>query len=296
MKLKKIIKKIIPTKFKNKIYERELNIIRAKIRNTECQYKVYFDDSKKLDGKIAIVTGGSGAIGSAICLKLAMEGATVIVTGRNVDNLNSVVEQIKTNNGKAEFLKLDVTNYEDIEKGFEYIVKKYGKIDILVNNAGGSARDRAKEIVEQDIKIIEEILDINLKGSILCSKKAAYYMKKNKYGKIINIGSVVGTGGLRRLSDYCAAKSGIIGFTKSLAMELAKYNISVNCVSPGITSQIIWDKSIDDIKTNKNYTGKIGKTDDVANAVEFFCRDESSYIIGQNLIVDGGRNLGLKNE
>ena len=120
-------------------------------------------------------------------------------------------------------------------------------------------------------------------------------MKKNKFGRIINIGSTVGVGGLSGFSEYCASKAGVIGFTKSLAMELAKDNITVNCVSPGITSQVLWDKKLDDKKTNTSYIGRIGKTDDIANAVEFFCREESDYIIGQNLIVDGGRSLGLKN-
>ncbi len=294
MVVKKIFKKIIPKKLKDKIVEHETNIIRSKLKNTECKYKVYLEDSKKLEGKIAVVTGGSGAIGSAICFKLAMEGATVIVAGRNEKNLKSVVKQIKDNNGVAEYLKLDVTNYDNIDEGFSHIAEKYSKIDILVNNAGGSARDKWNEIVNQDIDIIYNIIDINLKGAIYCCKKVAYYMKKNKYGRIINIGSTVGVGGLKGFSEYCASKSGLIGFTKSLAMELAKDNITVNCVSPGITCQVIWDKCLDDIKTSKSYIGRIGKTDDIANAVEFFCREESNYIIGQNLIVDGGRSLGLK--
>lgn len=295
MSIKKVVKKIIPTKIKNKIKERETNIIKSRIKNTECKYKVYLEDSKKLEGKVAIVTGGSGALGSAICFKLAMEGATVIVAGRNKENIESVVKQIKDNKGKAENLKLDVTDDESIEKGFDLIAKKYGKIDILINNAGGSARGKHKDIANQEANVIDEVLNINLRGTILCCKQAALYMKKNKYGRIVNIGSVMGENGSIGYSDYCAAKAGIAGFTKSLAMELAKDNITVNCISPGITCQIIWDKPLDDIKTNQNYIGIMGKTDDIANAVEFFCREESSYIIGQNLIVDGGRSLGLKN-
>lgn len=121
-------------------------------------------------------------------------------------------------------------------------------------------------------------------------------MKEKGYGKIVNIGSTVGVGGLSGFSEYCASKAGIIGFTKSLAMELIEYGINVNCVSPGVTNQILWDKSIPDIPTEKTYIGRKAKTDDIANAVEFFCKDESDYIIGQNLIVDGGRSLGLKNK
>ena len=157
-----MIKKLIPKKLKVKIKEKVINLIYSNIRNTECQYKLCIEDNKKLDGKIAIVTGGSGAIGSAICFRLAMEGAIVIVTGRNKKNLMSVIKQIESNNGKAESLVMDVTNYESIENAFEKIVKKYGKIDILVNNAGGSARSKWKEIVNQDVEVIDELLKINL--------------------------------------------------------------------------------------------------------------------------------------
>lgn len=295
MSIKKIVKKMIPKKILNKIKERELKTIKNRLRNTECIYKINVEDTKKLEGKVAIVTGGSGAIGSAICFRLAMEGAYVFVAGRNVENLNSVVNQIKNNDGKAEALILDVTDYKDIEEKFEYVISKHKKIDILVNNAGGSARAKNNKIVKQDVEVIDEILNVNLRGAMLCCKKVSSYMIDAKYGKIVNIGSTVGVGGLSGFSEYCASKSGLIGFTKSLAMELAEYNINVNCVSPGITNQIIWDKIIEDIPSEKSYIPRTGKTDDIANAVEFFCREESNYIIGQNLIVDGGRSLGLKN-
>lgn len=295
MSIKKCLKKIIPKKVLNKLKNRELEVIKNKLRNTECIYKINIEDSKKLDGKIALVTGGSGAIGSAICFRLAMEGAIVFVAGRNEENLKSVVNQIKNNNGQAEALILDVTDYNDIEQKVEYIISKYHKIDVLINNAGGSARARNNKIVEQDVEVIDEVLNVNLRGAILCCKKVSQDMIKQKSGKIVNIGSTVGVGGLAGFSEYCASKSGLIGFTKSLAMELAEFDINVNCVSPGITNQIIWDNVIDNIPTDKCYIGRKGKTDDIANAVEFFCRDESNYIIGQNLIVDGGRSLGLKN-
>lgn len=290
-----MIKKLIPKSIKNKIKNRELNVIKYQLRNTECNYKINKADVGKLENKVAIVTGGSGAIGSAICFRLAMEGATVIVTGRNKDNLESVINQIKNNGGKAEVINLDVTIYENIKESFEKIYNQYGHIDILVNNAGGSARSKSNKIINQDIDVIDNILDINLRGTILCCKEAAKYMIKNHYGRIINIASIVGVEGLSGYSEYCASKAGVIGFTKSLAMELAEYGICVNCVSPGITNQILWDKCIEDIPNdNRSYINRKGKTDDIANAVEFFSREESEYIIGQNLIVDGGRSLGLK--
>lgn len=295
MNIKKCIKKFIPKCITKKIKTRELNVIKSKIRNTECKYKVFNEDSKRFTDKVAIVTGGSGAIGSAICFKLAMQGATVLVAGRNVENLNSVVEQIKANEGHAEALVLDVTDYGDIKNKFEYVFNKYKRIDFLINNAGGSARTKHNNIVDQSVEVIDDILNVNLRGAILCCKEVSKYMTKLNFGRIVNIGSSVGVGGLYGFSEYCASKAGIIGFTKSLAMELAKDNITVNCVSPGITNQILWDKVIEDIPVNTSWIPRKGKTDDIANAVEFFCRDESDYIIGQNLLVDGGRSLGLKN-
>ena len=119
-------------------------------------------------------------------------------------------------------------------------------------------------------------------------------MKENSYGKIINISSVVGINGMSKYSEYAAAKAGIIGFTKSLAMELAPYGINVNCISPGMINQIAFDKPLNEVKTNKSFVGKVGKTDEIANAVAFLVSDEANYIVGQNLVIDGGRTLGLK--
>ena len=290
-KIKKIFKRIFESKD-----EKELRLIKSKLKNTECKYKAYLEDSKKLDGKIALITGGSGAIGSETAFKLAMNGATVIITGRNQKNLDSVVKQISENGGKVESYMLDITNYDDISNIFDKIISKYKKIDILANIAGGSARGEHNVIEKESIDSIDSVLNSNLRATILCCKKIIPIMKKNHFGRIINIGSVMGENGCIGYSDYAAAKSGIIGFTKSLAMELAKDGITVNAVSPGITSQIIWDMPIKTIKTDKNYVGYTGKTEDVANAIAFLCYDESNYIIGQNIIVDGGRSLGLKGE
>ena len=245
------ISKLIPKNIKEKMKDRELKLIKQKIRNTECNYKVYKEDSNKLAGRVAVVTGGSGAIGSAICFRLAMEGANVIVIGRNKENLKSVVKQIENNGGKAEAIEMDISNYESIKNNIEKIYNRYKKIDILVNNAGGSARKNHNKIVQQDVKVIDDILNVNLRGTILCCKEVSKYMIEHKHGRIINIGSTVGVGGYAGFSEYCASKAGVIGFTKSLAMELAEYNICVNCVSPGITNQILWDKFLEDLPNDK---------------------------------------------
>ena len=292
----KIINHLIPNNIKNKIKSKMFEIVKNDIKSSNVDYKILLKDSKIFENKVAIVTGGSGAIGSAISFRLAMEGAHVIIAGRNTKKSQEVANYINSHNGKANICQLDITNYDDIKSKFKQIFNDYGRIDILINNAGGSARERANTIEKQSVDVIDELLDVNLRGTMLCSKEVIQYMKKNKTGRIINIGSTCGVNGLSGYAEYSTSKSGVIGFTKSLAMELARDNITVNCVSPGQTDHIIWDKGIEASNTNKNYIGKKGKTDDIANAVEFFCGDESSFIIGQNLIVDGGRSLGLKGE
>ena len=287
-------KKLIPQNIYERLYRHFKDIIIRDLKSTKCVYELNINDKSKLDNKVAIVTGGSGALGSAISFRLAMEGATVIVCGRNKEKLEFVCNAIKENNGLAIQKNLDVTDKSQIEEIFEDVYKKYGHIDILVNNAGGGSRGEKKFLHQQSDDIINEIIDLNLKGTIFCSKRVINYMKENSYGKIINISSVVGINGMSKYSEYAAAKAGIIGFTKSLAMELAPYGINVNCISPGMINQIAFDKPLNEVKTNKSFVGKVGKTDEIANAVAFLVSDEANYIVGQNLVIDGGRTLGLK--
>ena len=289
-----MIKRILPKKIYNRLYEHFEKEILEKQRKTNCKYELNILDEGKLEGKVAIVTGGSGAIGSAICFRLAMEGAIVIVCGRNKEKIDEVLEQIKRNKGKADGLIIDVTNYDEIEKKFNEIYIKYKKIDILVNNAGGSARDKCKYLNEQDIKVVNNIIETNLLSAIYCSKIAEKYMLQSNYGKIINIGSTTGVQGNIANSEYSAAKSGLIGFTKSLAMEIGKNNINVNMVSPGRINQIMFDKVIGKVKDNGSWIEKKGETDDVAKLISFLVSDDSDFITGQNIIIDGGRTLGLK--
>ena len=291
-----VIYKLIPKSVKNKIKKKLYNDFKNNLRNTEVSYRVSYNDKNKFDNKIAIITGGSGAIGSAICFKLATEGAIVYVAGRNLKNINSVIEQIKKNNCEAYPLIMNITDHKDIENKIKKVYTTHGKIDILVNNAGGSAREKKKDFINQDIEIIDNILNTNLRGTMLCTKEVLKYMKEKEYGRIVNIGSVMGVQGAVKYTDYAASKAGIEGFTKSLAIEVIKNGITVNCVSPGLTNQIIWDECLDETKTKGNYIGRTAKTMEVANAIEFFCREENGYITGQNLIVDGGRSLGLKGE
>ncbi|MCD7872528.1 MAG: SDR family oxidoreductase [Clostridiales bacterium] len=287
MNIKNIIKKAVPEKVKS--------YIKNEIGNYgSTDYIVRLSDSKRFSDKAIIVTGGTGAIGSAICQKLVSDGATVGCCGRNRDKLLYTVERLNKNvNGKAIPIFMDVLDDNNVENAINSFSSEYGGLYAIVNNAGGSARDKSKNIVEQDIEVIDSVLNLNLRGCIVCSQKASKIMIGNNCGRIVNISSVVGMCGKAGMSDYAAAKAGIIGFTKSLAIELAPYGITVNSVSPGMVNQTPFDAGLPNIQTEKNCLHRKGYTDEVASAVTFVLSDESSYITGQNFVVDGGRTLGL---
>lgn len=260
-------------------------------------YQINLTEKGRYKNQIALVTGGSGAIGRAICCRLAAEGAIVYVCGMTKSKIADVVSEIKSDlSGEAYETQLDVSNMQNIEEVFREVVKKHGKIDILVNSAGGSLRGKSNELAEQDIELVKQNININLIGSLACSKVAAQYMKSQQYGKIITISSVIGEFGKAGYTEYAAAKGGTNASVKSLAMELGKYGITVNCVSPGIVQRDeITPYQLAQIK-KKNYMDSYGKPEDISNMVAFLASDEASFITGQNFIVDGGRSLGLKGD
>ncbi len=291
MSIKKLIRKMIPTSVKKAIKK---NIA---TNNPSCaEYIVRTTDLSRFEGKRIIVTGATGAIGSAICQRLLSEGATVGVCGRNKQKLDNIVEKFEKEKFSAEKivpLIIDVTNDESIYSAMDLFVEKTGGLDALVNNAGGGARTNSKPVHEQDVAVIDSVLNTNLRGSIVCAKKAAQIMVAQKHGKIINMSSVIGLQGKATMSDYAAAKAGIIGFTKSLALELGEYNITVNCISPGMVNQTPFDAGMPVKQTGNNCLKRMGYTDEVANLVVFALSDESNFITGNNFIIDGGRSLGL---
>ncbi len=254
-------------------------------------------EKKPLFGKTAIVTGGSGEIGSACCLRLAQDGAKVAVCGRNKEKLQAVVDTIRSAGGRAEVYAFDVTDVQAIHENFKSIYDTFGSIDILVNNAGASERNRSKYLYNQSPEVIDEMLILNLRAAMLCTRKAFQFMVKKdgspEYGKVINIASVVGIQGRIRLSSYSAAKSGLLGFTKSVALEMGHHNITVNCVSPGIIVRgKVTGKNKEAIeKTNCMHV--VPPTESISSAVAFLVSHEADMITGQNLIVDAGRSLGL---
>ena len=243
-------------------------------------YEINLSDHGRFQGKVAVVIGGSGAIGRACCCRLAAEGANVIVCGTHNESIQPVVNEINTLGYKANACIINVKDDDDITLKFEKLISQFGHIDIFIYTAGGSAREKHANIVSQDFSVIDNTLSTNLRGAIFCSQKAAIQMRKQKSGKIIFISSVIGLQGKAGYSEYAASKAGI----------------NVNCISPGIVQRGEVTPEIIDKITKTNYSYTYGKPEDIANTAAFLASDESSFIIGQNIIVDGGRSLGLRGD
>lgn len=260
-------------------------------------YIIKVDEHNELKGKVAIITGGSGAIGRACAFRLAAEGAKVYVCGSRPTSAQPIVNEITVAGKTAVAIQLNVLDAKSIQKTFEKIAaENNGHIDILVNSAGGSARGKANNVVDQSVEVFDEILNINLRGAMICAKEAAKYMISNKYGRIINITSVIGLQGKAGYSEYAASKGGSIAFVKSLAQELGRYGITVNGVAPGIVQR--GEVTMDAMERlgRTNWMGTYGKPEDISAVVNFLCKDEASFITGQNIAADGGRSLGLKEQ
>lgn len=260
----------------------------------EREYSVNYDEYKEFDGKVVVVTGGSGALGRAICLGFASHGAKVYIAGRNIEKINAVISEIeKLQCGSAFAMQLDVTRADSIEDSFEELFKNEKRIDVLINCAGGGAREKAKNLVEQGIDIIDSVIMSNLRGTILCCRKAAQMMIRQKSGKIINFCSSIGLCGMKTCVDYSATKSGMLGLTMSLAKELGPFNVNVNCVSPGYIERDDFSEIRAEWMQTTNILHKIGTYEDVSNAVLFLSSEKAGFITGQNLVIDGGRTISL---
>jgi 3-oxoacyl-[acyl-carrier protein] reductase len=201
----------------------------------------------KLEGKVAIVTGGGRGIGKAISIGYAREGAKVVIAELDVDPANQVVEEIKATGGEAIAVKTDVSNFQNVQKMFDTAIAAFGKVDILVNNAGVSIPAMLNKMNEEQW---DKVIDTHLKGTFNCIRAVANHMIERKEGKIITVTSSAGIKGTIGQINYTAAKSGIIGMTKSAAKELGRYNITVNCIAPSaitrMTEKIFTDPKFKD--------------------------------------------------
>ena len=237
-----------------------------------------------LKDKKVIITGATGDIGKSLVKKFLSLGSMIIATGTNEKKL----EELKNIDKKVITKKFDLSKIKEIKTFVEESFKELGAIDILVNNAGTNIDKLSLRMSEEDW---QKIIDINLSASFLMSKYTIQKMLKNNSGKIINITSIVGHTGNIGQSNYSASKAGIVGFTKSLAIEYARKNININCVAPGFISTKMTDKIQEDFKKKlieKIPSGKLGSGEDVANSVAFLASDCSNYITGQTIHVNGG--------
>lgn len=242
-----------------------------------------------LKDKVAIVTGGTRGIGRAIALKLANKGTNIVINYRNSDKEAEELKAILEEKGvKVLTVKCDISNFEDSKNLMNKCKEVFGKIDILVNNAGITKDTLIMRMKEEDF---DSVIDVNLKGTFNCAKHASAIMLKQRFGKIINMTSVVGIAGNAGQVNYAASKAGVIGLTKSLAKELGSRGITVNAVAPGFINTDMTASLSEKVKeeASKNIPLKrLGDPEDVANLVGFLASDAANYITGQVINVDGG--------
>ena len=244
-----------------------------------------------MENKVALITGGSRGIGKEIAKKFAKEGYHIVVNyvSDNTD-LEALTQELKQMNEKIEVLciKTDVTDFASCEAMIKQAIEKFGKIDVVVNNAGITKDGLLMRMKEEDF---DRVIQVNLKGTFNITKNVVPFMMKQKHGRIVNISSVVGVSGNAGQANYAASKAGIIGFTKSIAKELASRNILANCVAPGFIATDMTAVLSDSVKEGINAQiplKKMGTAEEVANAVYFLGAEENTYITGQVLNVDGG--------
>ena len=238
--------------------------------------------------KIAIVTGGSRGIGSAIVRRLAKDGMHVIAVARSADKLDEVCQTVINEGGSAEAAVCDIADPTAMAAMIEQVAEKHGRIDVLVNNAG-ITRDGL--ILRMDDEDFDVVISTNLKSAFVAIRSAARSMIRAKTGRIINISSVSGVAGNAGQANYAASKAGLIGLSKSVAKELAGKNVTCNVIAPGFISTDMTDVLGDQIKdTVKSHIPlrRFGQPDEIASAVSFLASSDSSYITGQVLCVDGG--------
>jgi 3-oxoacyl-[acyl-carrier protein] reductase len=242
-----------------------------------------------LMNKVSIVTGGAQGLGKAIALELARKGSHLVVGDVNLEAAQRVTEEVHALGRRALALRVDVSNARDVNEMADRVVKEFGRIDILVNNAGICQVISIEEMTEEDW---DRVMNVNLKGVFLSSRAVMGVMKKQRSGRIVNMGSVAGkVGGIATGANYSVSKAGVICFTKALARELAPYGVTVNAVAPGVietdmTRGITQGDFTDYLKAIP--LGTIGSAEDVSHAVAFLVSDEARYITGEILDVNGG--------
>lgn len=252
----------------------------------------------RLDGKVALITGGTSGIGSATAIRFAKEGAKVAITGRNVEHGDQVVAEITEAGGEAIFIRADVRIAEDCRHAVEQTLERFGRIDVLFNNAGVFHPKTVPECTEEEW---DETIDSSLKGAFLMSKYTLPSMIEQGGGSIIHTSSGWGILGGNDAAAYCAAKGGLVVMAKAMAIDHGKDGIRVNCVCPGdVLTPMLYDDAKKRGMSWEEYEagaiqrplGRIGTVEEIADAVLFLASDESSFVTGESLVVDGGGVAG----
>ena len=241
-----------------------------------------------LNGQVAVITGASRGIGRAIALKLSAAGASVVVTATTLEAARRTADEIEAAGGRALALKVDVSVACEVEGLFKDALAAFGRLDVLVNNAGITKDGLLLRMKEADW---DAVMDVNLKGAFNCTREAAKLMSKARYGRIVNVSSVVGEMGNPGQANYCASKAGMIGLTKSVAKELARRNVTVNAVTPGFIETDMTRELSEKAKETlleQIPMGRLGSGDDIACAVLFLVSEGAAYVTGHVLSVNGG--------
>jgi 3-oxoacyl-[acyl-carrier protein] reductase len=241
----------------------------------------------KLKDRVAVISGAGGDIGRGIAIRLAEEGACIMVNDKNLEKAQETVNLISAQGGQARAYGADVTKIMDVKEMIDRVIREWKQVDILVNNAGDIRDAFLQNMTNEDW---EYVLDLNLKGSFICAKTVAPFMIKRGYGKIVNISSLAYKGNIGQV-NYVSAKAGVVGMTHALGLELARYGINVNCIAPGLIDSSkarTFDEKIRERFIKKTPMRRMGEIMDVANAVLFLVSDESKYITRQVIHVSGG--------
>lgn len=243
--------------------------------------------------RVALVTGSASGIGKAIAVKLAKQGAKVVINDIQQEKIDETVAEIRKSGGDAIGIRSDVTNKADVQAMFTEIYNHFGRFDILVNNVGISRDALIQKMTEDEWDLV---LNINLKSYFLCTQEATKYFIQQEYGRIVNISSRAWLGGFGQ-ANYSAAKGGVVSLTRTCAIELAKYNVTANCIAPGLIDTPLFRSFREDAQERLlkiQPINRIGQPEEVANAAVFFASDDSGYITGQTLHVCGGKSLGAR--
>jgi NAD(P)-dependent dehydrogenase (short-subunit alcohol dehydrogenase family) len=246
----------------------------------------------RLKGKVALVTGAGNGIGEATARRLAREGAIVVANDVDVEQARAVVADLRKEGARALAVAADVTRRADVEAMMQQVVSELGRIDVLINNAGINRDAMSHKMTEEQW---DQVLSVNLKGTFLCAQAALMRMRERGWGRVVNTSSVGSLGNIGQ-ANYAASKAGVIGLTRTLALEYAKYGVTVNCIAPGpVMTRMLAGvpEAIREKIVARVPVGRIARPDEIAGVHAFLASDDAAYITGQVLFVDGGISVGI---